>query len=267
MKTYNKHFIVVVAICLMGASLQFASAGAAGQTGLPQTSFKQWSKDEVNRLLERSPWAQTKEERRPAPDVRARTVAGQNINGVATTTAERQANLGGANIPLDLKYTVRLRSAIPLRQAALRLKQIDAKYDRMGKKAQSEFDAANKGVLACPACAQNYVITMSAKSENYPYIDPVYEVLKSATLPAIKPYVYITNDRGVRRELIHFNAPRAAGEEAYFFFPRFDASGDQPFILPTDKSLRFHLGDGSAGSLVNFEFDVRQLIIDGQVAF
>ncbi len=268
MKTHQPLISFFVASGLLAASLLcFSAAAAARQSELPEKSFDQWSKDEAIRLLTNSPWAQTKEERRPAPDARSRTVAGQNINGVETTTADRRANLGGANIPLDLKYTLRLRSAIPLRRATLRLKQLDAKYDRMNQKARAEFDAKNKGVLECPACAQNYVITMSAKSENYPYIDPVYEVLKTASQPAIKPYIYITNDRGERRELIHFTPPRAAGDEAYFFFPRFDQTGDRPFILPSDKRFRFHLSDGSAGSLVNFEFDVSQLLLDGQVAF
>lgn len=262
----QQRFVSVAALWVLAVSMLCFGARAAGQFEMPKKPFEQWSKDEANRLLSSSPWAQTKESRRPAPRTN-QAVAGQNISGVSTTTTERQANLGGANIHLDLKYTLRLRSAMPLRQAMLRLKQLDAKYDRMGEKARAEFDAKNKGVLECPACAQNYVITMSAKSENYPGTDPVYEVLKSATLPAIKPYVYITNSRGMRRELVHFTAPKAAGEEAFFFFPRFDDDTGQPFIMPTDKTLHFHMGDGSAGSLVNFEFDVSQLMLDGQVAF
>ena len=56
--------------------------------------------------------------------------------------------------------TVRLRSALPIRQALLRLKQIEAKYDNMSENDRADFDARMKGLIDCPACGENYIITL-----------------------------------------------------------------------------------------------------------
>ena len=94
----------------------------------------------------------------------------------------------------------------------------------------------------------------------------LYEGLRGATLPALKPYVHLENDRGERRELVHFVAPKAAGEETIFFFPRFDDE-DRPLLTPKTKKLYFRLSDSNAKAITNFEIAVARLLRNGEIVF
>ena len=224
--------------------------------------FQRWSRPEVQKLLNDSPWAITQEMRLEF-DTEMRVVAGgPTTSGGHTSVASR-----GANIPIDYRVTLRLRSAVPIRQALVRLKQLDANYDKMSDKERAAFDEKVKGLLDCPACAQNYVVTLSCKSNNYPGADALYDGLRGATLPALKPYVHLENDRGERRELIHFVAPRAAGEETVFFFQRLGDDEEKPLVTLNTKKLYFRLSDSNAKAITNFEIDVANLIVNGAVVF
>lgn len=268
--------VVVAAFAL--AAFALAPSGLAGRLGAAVAGaqdfwagkdYRQWTKEEATRVLNASPWVKTQEVRVKPASAR-RSVAGQNESNVssAPSTGSRQAELGGAEAPVDYKVTLRLRSALPVRQALVRLRQLEAKYDKMGESQRAAFDAdkRTKGLLECPACAQNYVVTMSARSVNVPGADFVYEGLKSATLPLLRQTVYLANERGERRELVHFTPPKAPGEEAMFFFPRLDDAG-KPLFAPGDRKILFRTSTGDVAAITNFEFDISALLVGGEVAF
>ncbi len=93
--------------------------------------FRTWTKAEAKKLLNDSPWAKTQE----------------------------VSSVYGLGVPTDFKFTLRLRSALPIREALVRLKQIEAHYDQLSEKERATFDAKTKGLLDCPACADNYVLS------------------------------------------------------------------------------------------------------------
>src|SRR5438552_3929968 len=148
------------------------------QDELMKKPFTQWSKNEANKILNDSNWAITQE---------ARIDFGTTVRNIAGAPTDESghlsAQMNGANIPVDYRVTLRLRSALPIRQALVRLKQIEAKYDSMNEREHAAFHAKTKGLLDRPACAQNYVVTITCKSTNYPGADALYEGLRGATLP------------------------------------------------------------------------------------
>lgn len=250
----------VVVSTMMSVSISFRPCVLA-QDELVKKPFGQWTKTEANQLLNNSNWAVTQEARIDF-GTQVRKIAG----GPTTDGGHLAAQMSGANIPVDYRITLRLRSALPVRQALVRLKQIEAKYDSMTEKDRTAFDAKTKGLLECPACAQNYVVTISCKSTNYPGADALYDGLKGATLPAVKPYVHLLNDRGEQRELVHFVPAKSPGEETVFYFPRF-GDEDKPLITARDKKLFFRLSDNNSKAITNFEIEVSKLILNGQVVF
>jgi len=250
---------VVVAVA-MGIWAGLAGVGVA-QNEVIKRPFHQWTKTEALGVLNESPWAVTQEARIDLGK-EVRKIAGAPVVDGAYLTAE----LGGANIAVDYRVTLRLRSALPIRKAIVRLKQIEAKYDQMSEKDREVFDAKTKGLLDCPGCTQNYVITISCKSTNYPGTDCLYDGLRGATLPVIKPYIHILNDRGEQREPIHFVPPKAPNEESIFFFQRVDDE-DRPLLTASSKKLIFRFSDNNAKAITNFEIDVSKLILDGKVEF
>src|SRR5258708_6136822 len=153
----NKHLSIVISAAIV-ASLGSSSAAIA-QDELMEKPFVQWTKNEANKILSDSNWAVTQEARIDF-GTQVRKIAG----GPTSEAGHLAAQMNGANIPVDYRVTLRLRSALPIRQALVRLKQLEAKYDGLNATDRAAFDARTKGLLDCPACAQNYVVTISCKS-------------------------------------------------------------------------------------------------------
>lgn len=233
MKRLNSLLAVFVILLAIG---QFRPAW--GQDDWIKKPFAEWSKSETERVLNDSPWAKTQEVR----------------------------SVYGLGPPTDFKFTLRLRSALPVRQALVRHKQIEAKYERMSEKDRAAFDARIKGLLDCPACANNYVLSLTSRSDNSPGWDLVFRSYEKMTLALLQQNVFLTNEKGERRTLVYFIPPKAAGEEAVFFFPRLDDSG-KPLISPENKTLSFHLSPQNAGSVKNFDVEVSKLTLNGKVEF
>ncbi len=232
MKNGNYRILISVVLTISFIGVAFT------QSDLLKKPFKQWSKGDVEKILTDSAWAQTQEVR--------------NFNF-------------GANIE-DTKFTARLRSGVPIRQAFLRLKQLDAKYDYLSDAEKAVFDAKNKGILECPACGENYVVTLTSKSQSSPEWDWVFKAFGYATTESLQKYVTLANEKGEQRRLIHFTSPKAVHTEAMFFFPRFDQTG-KPLVTAENKKIRFQIATNEGNLSKNFEFDVSKLIINGEVAF
>jgi hypothetical protein len=184
-----------------------------------QKSYKQWTKGEIVKIISDSPWAQVRE-------------------------VEADITNSGS-VP---NVTIRLRSAIPIRQALVRLRQIEAKYDKMDEKKRADFDQQLKGTLDCPACQENYVITISPPISTRMLTSGVFG-LKRAAFSLLQGKVYLINDKNEKRELVHFIAPKSDTDEAVLFFPRRDENGN---VFLTDKNKSF-----------SFVFDAENIPIIG----
>lgn len=238
------------------------------QEMVPSKPFQEWSRKEAEQVLEDSPWA-PKQEVRIKYASQARRIAGGSVPSVAeggiTETTSTSGEMGGAEAPVDFQFTLRLRSALIVRQALFRLKQLEQNKD-MSEKDRAAFDAKLKGLLACPACEQNYVLTLSAKSKQRPGADAVFTTFKGGRLADLQRYIFIANGRGERRDLIHFVPPKVPGDEAIFYFPRFNEKGE-PLLTPSDKLLIANFTDNEVNMNTNFRLDVSKLIVNGQVDF
>ena len=241
------------------------SIGLAQQE-LIKKPLDQWTRADAQSVLSDSVWV-SKQELRLRFDQQKQVAAGSYTPnaGVTDTTAANAQTAVSSDVPIDFVFTVRLRSALPVREALSRLKQLQADA-RMSEKERATFDAQVKGLLECPACVQNYVISLSSTSKNRPGADAVFSTFKGGRLSDLQRYVYIANDKGGRRELIHFVPPKAPGDEAVFFFPRLDDQG-APLLTKESRDLLINLSDNRPNSITNFKFDVSKLIVDGKVEF
>jgi hypothetical protein len=223
----------------LAAALACAAGARAQKEDWQGKPFQQWTQKEAQKVLTDSPWA--------------RTVA----------SSGPMVNFGsyGENTPTpDKVYVARLRSALPVRQAILRLRQLREKYDSMSDKDKAKFDEKNKPLVECPACADNYVVSL---------IPPRAADTRSPTLEKMKLFVQLMDDRGQRRELVHFVPTKATGEEVVFFFPKLDDKG-QPLLTPSSKRLVFTIDTASIGMdavIQRFEFDVSKMMLDGKLVF
>lgn len=234
------------------------------QGSLPGKPFKQWSRSEAEKVLSDSAWT-SKQELRLKFDKEVQKAAG-SYSGVSAATAAQAQTEVNTDLPVDFVFTLRLRSALPIREALVRLRELDTDLEKMNNQQIAAFDKQTKGLLECPACAENYVITLSSKSRNSPGADAVYNLFKGARLADVQRYIFIANDRGERRALIHFVPPKVPGDEATFFFPRLDEKGSV-LLTPETKQLLINLSDNRPTSVGNFQFDVSTLLMNGKVEF
>ena len=102
-----------------------ASATAADAQFWEQKEWKTWSKAECEKMLSDSPWT------RPFQTTVYKEGASGMSSGTQGFQGENRAELG---------YTVQLRSALPIRQAVVRMAMIENKYDEMPEAKKKEFD-------------------------------------------------------------------------------------------------------------------------------
>lgn len=234
----SRQSILLPALAL-AAALACAGGARAQKEDWQSKPFNQWTQKEAQKVLTDSPWSKT----------------------VARSGPMVSFSGGAGDTPTpDKVYVLRLRSALPVRQAILRLRQLKEKYDSMSDGDKARFDEKNKPLVECPACADNYVISL---------IPPRAADTRSPTTEKMKLFVQLMDDRGQRRELVHFIPSKATGEEVVFFFPRFDDKG-QPLLTPSSKRLVFTIDTASIGmdaTIQRFEFDVSKMTDGARVVF
>ena len=239
----------------------FAVSPQRAQEQLLRKPFPEWSKADVTKLLNDSAWARTQEVR-VRPRSRVRSVAGPT----ESAATDRHASLGGAAEAKDFRFTIRLRSALPIRQAVVRLVQLEAGYDRMPASEKKKLDAQTSTLLECPECRDNYVVSVGFGANNNQGVDLIYDWFKGRTIQSLKGYISLANDRGVRRDLSGFIAPKVPGDEAFFLFARRDEQG-RPLISENDKRVLFRMSDANANSVTNFTIDVQPMKVNGKLEF
>jgi hypothetical protein len=254
----NNFRLVVSAAVLMGS---FTVAFAQGDW--TKKPFSEWTKTDVEAVLNDSAWA-VHQELRIKFAKETQTAAG-SYSGVSSAAAAQSQTEVTSQIPVDFIFTLRLRSALPIREALVRLRQFQD-TSKLNEKELAAFNAQTKGLLDCPACANNYVLTLSSKSTNSPGADAVYTLFRGARLADLQRYVYIANETGERRELVHFVPPKVPGEEAIFFFPRLGEKG-RPLLLADNRELLVSFANNDANSIGNFKIALASLTLNGKIEF
>ncbi|MDT7604556.1 MAG: hypothetical protein QOF61_2553 [Acidobacteriota bacterium] len=247
MKKSYSHARRAATMFAAACALVVAASAQSAQDDWTQKPYNQWTMKEVEQILSDSPWAQTR---------------GKGIDpGVSVSDFPLGMSVDSEDI------TLRLRSALPVRQAFARLRQLKAKYDAQSDKAKASIDEKTKVLLECPACADNYVVTLSpapGRDKGVP------SALRQMSLAELKLNVTLTDERGTKRELVHFVPQKSQGDEATFFFERYDEKG-APLFTPSSKKVVIQFAPkifgGRGTTITKFEFDVTKMLVAGQVAF
>ena len=204
-----------------------------------KTPYQSWTKSQVTVLLADSPWVKSIEFQPEGPLYTQQV----GMIGPRATTAR-----------------ITLRSALPIRQALLRKRQLESKYDELKESERKAFDDKNKALLDCPACKGYYVVTVVSGGlamENKTYVSDR------------KEHVFLSNDGGDRRILVEFAVLSQNDSELVFYFPRTNDKGE-PLVTTTTKKLTFNFElrglDGKTRfPFEKFSFNVADMIRDGEL--
>lgn len=227
-------------------------AGTASAQDWKKKPFTEWSLSEVLKILNDSPWAQTQVE---------------------------YARIHYGTPPNTYAATVRLRSALPIRQALLRQKQISMNYHRFSAADKKRFDEETRSFVECSDCRDYYIVTLVSylPSRTEPPLNQkldlpfdIVDALKRFKTEDLKSKIYLANDKGGRQYLERFIPPKGDGNEAMFVFARRNAQG-RTLVTPENKKFYFKIEEevfkGQPMPLKPFTFEVHRLIQNGEVVF
>ncbi len=223
--------------------------------------WRQWSKDDAKKMLEDSPWAKTWSH----GEVRRGEVGGSS-EGTGRETEPR------------VYYAVQLRSALPVRQAVVRLAQINRKYDKMSEADKKAMDEGAERYFA-RAYGDVIVVNVSFWSNVQFYEKQMNEFWQS--FPEGSAPVGLNLLVGKERIApVRFTAPRGGAYEFEAVFPRV-VNGEE-IVTPNTKVMQIefmHPGvgeqetnqrgttTGAGTSRVYVEFKPEKMTYKGQLIY
>lgn len=215
--------------------------------------YQHWSAGECHKILTDSPWAQSRSYSTP-----------ETPNGPLPNMAPRPPQT-------TIEYIAQFFSALPVRQAQVRIGQIQSHYDRMTPAQKKAFDENAARYLAAlfPDRTIIRVIYSSNIASTGATLQRVWQREKTTEL---KDSVHLVVD-GKRVRLARFLLGPPQEHEFFLFFPR-QVDG-RPLLDPSRKSVTLQVGNphiwvpmgSGSSSNIRLEFKVREMIYNGKVAY
>jgi hypothetical protein len=242
MRYAGRFFLLIVVLSGM--------AVAQGGQFWEKKDYRQWSKRDCERLLKDSPWA------------REYTLS----QVVRVTVGDRGAERGREANP-TISYQVQFRSALPVRQALVRLSQIEQKYDALSPDQQQTLDQK-----AQPFLAEDFsetVLVYVSYSANVQANDiDMARFWQNQTTDKLKNGVYLIGSKGDKFPLLHYSVAGGSGREFQFVFPR--QHEGRPLLSPGDKVLKLEFYSphiqGQGGTLF-IEFKPEKMLVNGALVY
>ena len=210
--------------------------------------YKEWKKAEAFKMKDNSPWAKS-----------------QTMANSISRRGSSQDRLGDAGkSEIYNSATVRFFSALPIRQAYVRITQLMNNYDSKTAEEKAVIDAR-----LSPALTRDFSKVIMVALE-YAGSDPeslrnTKTWLEQAKADHLKQSCYLISDRLGRVTLEEYYQPSADGTGAKFVFP--SMVGDKPVVAPEDKEITFDFWFEPIGERVLIRFKVKELIYGGELAY
>ena len=234
--------------------------------------YRQWSQAECQKLLESSPWVKThtlaqvvieslQSPQSPAP-AGVPAVPDPTVGPVTSATADRSREQRP-----EIKYTVQFRSALPVRQAMVRLMQIAQKYDQM-QPAQKQAIDQNAEEFLAKSFPDTVVVFVSFTSNVREYQLDLSRYWQSQTTDTLKNSAFLIGSNGERIPPISY-VWAGNGKHFQLVFPR--AYKDQPAAVPGDKAIQLEFVHPrirqQRESRVLLEFKLEKMMMQGKLVF
>jgi hypothetical protein len=227
--------------------------GAAGQAKdfWLTKDYRQWTEKECRKLLEDSPWSQD-----------------YNISRTYVEPLQSSSSERGREQRPQMKYQAQFRSALPIRQALVRLQQLNYKYDQMPADQKQAFDE-KAGKLLDANFAEIIAVHVTYASNVAAYDREMAAFWQSQTTEKLKNSAFLIGPKGEKIPPQRFNVTTGAGREFTLYFPR--AYEGRPLVGPQDKTIKLefmHPRVSDQGeSRVLLEFKADKMIINNAAVY
>ncbi len=228
--------------------------------------YKQWNEKECRKLLEDSPWARDHTLTKTTIDPLQTPAQNSPLStgAAGTTTAGERGRERNAQI----QYRVQFRSALPVRQALVRLQQLAANYDQLAPEAKQAFD--EKAGKLLQANFAEVVAVHVGYSSNIPLYDrELANYWQVQTNDQLKNSTFLLGPQGQKLAPLRFQTSTGAGREFTLYFPR--TWEGKPLVSPQDKTLKLEFMhpriSNEKEERVLLEFKVDKLLLNGAVVY
>jgi hypothetical protein len=237
---------------VLGVLLSLIGATSLSAQEFWDEPFEKWNAKYVNRMINDSPWSQNQT--------------------LSTPLSGKDSGLQGEK-EIYNKFTVRFFSALPVRQAYVRMMQLLNKYDEMAAQQRAEFDSRFKRALTLDV-SDRVIVAVEFSSNDPDSTREMKQFLATARTETIKQNVYLIGEHSGRVSLKEYFPPSTDGTGAKFVFPR--TSNGKPVIAVGDKEARFEflvpMIDRNAGGQTNLQklsvpFKVDKMVYKGELSY
>ena len=241
----------LLSVCFV---MTFLVTSAAAQNSAKPWS--EWSKKEVEKMLNDSAWSQTQVDGRKEQPQDVEAVTQVAANRAADRQMNRTGESGEAKATPSVKYHVRFLSAKPVRAA----------FARMVLLSKTQPDEALTGQLQGfidRSFADYIVVSVGVEVSDAKMGDQLMRALSMATADALKQNVYLERKDGKKLNLMEYRPPTEDGMGAKFVFPR--AVEGQPFLTEND-SVRF-VAQFNERMKLNTRYKLSDMLYDGKLEY
>jgi hypothetical protein len=222
------------------AALSLLCAALLSSKDILDKPFDQWDRNEVTKIFSDSAWAQSQ-----------------------TYSSVIEGGYQGQN-EAHYKFTVRLFSALPIREAYVRMLEIMNRYEDMTPDKRQQFDNGVNGLLT--ANLNDEIIVAVAFTTNIPETTrDVKRFFDTATTQTLNQQAFLFTPHAGRLDLKKYLPPGQEGIGARFIFPR--SLNGQPVLAPGDKELRFDFWVSPINQKLLVGFKPSKMVYKGELAY
>lgn len=242
MRLRRKSSVMLLALAVMAtaAEAQFWAKKAYGE----------WSRQDCGKMLNDSPWAQSR-----------------TLGRVFIQRLEEEAEVPGRDQTPQITYTVRLLSAPPIRQAMVRLAQLNPEYAKLTPEQKAELDARHKKMMS-DTFADRVVVQILFSTTALAYRSELASRWQAQAEEVLKQEMYLITARG-RFPPARVFVGAGAGGEIQLIFPRM--VGGRPVIEAGDKNVALEFQHPTVGVLTGermyVEFKVKNMVVNNALLF
>jgi len=234
---------------LLCAFLFLAGFAPAHAQFWEKKEYRQWSQADCKKMLEDSPWAH----KFSVVEVRQDAF----VEGATAQDSRAQVD-----------YVARLQSALPVRQAVIRLAMIRNKYDKMTSEQKAQFDESAERFLAVNF-DDRIVVQVDMSSTVISYTRQLSNFWASVREDAVPVNVLLIGTSGQRVIPARYAPPQGGSLQMEFTFPRRTAEGS--LVEESNKPLMMEMPGLRMREIteprVLFQFKAPKTKFQGQLAY
>ena len=224
------------------AILLTAAGTVVGQKQLKP--WKEWSKTDAQKVLNDSPWAHLQVDQdfqEPTPLTRPPDPS------IDTRLKQNEG----------MTYGIRFFSARPIRQAFVRMIQLQ-------KKELPPATVTRLNTFAEVLSEDSIIIAVTIENPDANMLGKAMQIVRNASTPELKNTTYLERSDGKRVFLDQYTPPGPDGFGARFIFPRM--LDGKPFLTPEFTIVRF-VSDLGSSIKFHMTYKVKDMMLDGKLEY